>query len=86
MSDYVTAGPKPRIYTADVMRMRDILHEDDTVLAEVFTPRETSGGAPGVEEVMQVTIIEKYPHVARTDRGTVSWANITIHNQHLLRR
>lgn len=86
MSDYVTAGPKPRLYTADVMRMRDILHEGDTVLAEVFTPRETSGGAPGVEEVMRVTILEKYPHITRTDRGTVSWVNITIHNQHLLRR
>lgn len=86
MSDYVTAGPKPRIYTADIMRLRDLIREGDTVLAEVFTPRETSGGAPDVEEVMRVTILEKYPHVARTDRGTVSWVNITIHNQHLLRR
>lgn len=86
MNTYVTDGPTPKIYTEDVMRMRDILHEGDTVLAEVFTPRETSGGAPGVEEVMMVTILEKYPHIARTDRGTVSWANITIHNQHLLRR
>lgn len=86
MNTYTTVGPAPKIYTDDVMRMRDILHEGDTVLAEVFTPRETSGGAPGVEEVMRVTILEKYPHVARTDRGTVSWVNITIHNQHLLRR
>lgn len=86
MNTYVTDGPTPKIYTADVMRVRDMLHEGDTVLAEVFTPRETSGGAPDVEEVMRVTIIEKYPHVARTDRGTVSWVNITIHNQHLLRR
>lgn len=86
MNTYVTDGPTPKIYTADVMRMRDILHEGDTVLAEVFTPRETSGGAPGVEEVMRVTILEKYPHIARTDHGTVSWVNITIHNQNLLRR
>lgn len=86
MNTYATVGPAPKIYTEDVMRMRDILHEGDTVLAEVFTPRETSGGAPGVEEVMRVTILEKYPHVARTDHGTVSWVNITIHNQHLLRR
>ena len=86
MNTYVTDGPTPKIYTEDVMRMRDILHEGDTVLAEVFIARERNGGAPGVEEVMRVTILEKYPHIARTDRGTVSWVNITIHNQHLLRR
>lgn len=79
-------GPEPKWTTHHVMMIREIVQPGDRVLAEVFMPRVTSGGFDGKQEVVTVTVIQKYNHVAVTDRGTVSWVNILLHNAALLNR
>lgn len=84
-NEYVKSGPEPRYTMHDVYRLREYLQEGDMVLAEVFAARSRSSGDGG-EVVLFVTILAKYPHVAVTDRGTVSWVNILLHNADILRK
>ena len=81
-----TAGPNIRFTTEHVMALRDLIGIGDRVRAEVYKNAYTGETVLYPTEVLYVTIIEKYPHVALTDRGTVSLVNILLNNTELLRR
>lgn len=78
-------GPKIRFTAYHVMMIRELVKTGDRVRAEVYKVQEENETVLYPTEVLYVTILEKYPHVALTDRGTVSWVNILLHNADLLR-
>lgn len=75
------------VYISDVQKLRDWLQVGDIVKAEVFhiatLDRTFQHEAYGTEAV---EIKEKYKHFAITDKGTVTWNDIAIHNKDLVRR
>ena len=79
-------GPKIRFTTEHVMAVRDLVGIGDRVRAEVYKNAYTGETVLYPTEVLYVTIIEKFPHIALTDRGSVSWVNILLNNTELLRR
>lgn len=82
----IACGPKPIFDIWQVMELRDKTKVGDKVYAEVLcTVEGTASAAVFEERTVKVTILEKYPHIARTDRGTVSWVNILLHNTSKLR-
>lgn len=74
-----------RITTYEVGGVRNILRPGDKVKAEIWK-QVSYGDRDGLWVVTDVRILERYPFIALTDKGAVTWKNIVIHNQHLIRK
>ena len=77
---------EPKFIKEHAELIRDHLQPGDRVLAEIYIPRITNGGSDGKNEVVLVTIQKKHKYIAETDRGDVSWVNVLLHNEVILRR
>lgn len=88
MAEYTTQMKKVLIttYTCDLLRQYIKVH--DIVRAEIWHPNDKSSNSSGLgrDVVEKVEIWDKYPYIAITNRGSVSWVNIAIHNQDLIRK
>lgn len=77
---------RPRFTVEQAEMIRDLLQPGDKVKAEICYPRLTNGGSDAKTEVETVTILKKHEFIAETSKGDVSWTNILIHNEGILRR
>lgn len=77
---------KNNISVEAVMALAEEIEIGATVKAEVYSLRSSNSGISDNTTIEDVTILEKYPYFAMTDRGAITWTNIAIHNKWLLRR
>lgn len=87
-------SPNKRYITSDkdlkqitmyqVNGVRNILQPGDKVKAEIWK-QVSYGDRDGQWVITTVTIKKKYPFIALTDKGSITWKNITLNNQHLIR-
>lgn len=77
---------KNNITTEAVMALAEDIEIGATVKAEVYSLRSSNSGISDNTTIEDVTILEKYPYFAMTDRGAITWTNIAIHNRSQLRK
>lgn len=83
MSDiYNTIGPKPVMYTRDVVRARGIVEIGDKVIIEVYKERKIDGAF----ELEWATVKAKYRWIVLTDKGCDTWKSVLMHNGAILER